>query len=72
MPGTTTESTTDNSPVGTRSAVLIRDGEPQELVLWFEDPPPADDCDGFVNALEDDEIVNWSFGPATEGEILLP
>ena len=70
--GTTTESTTDNSPVGTRSAVLIRDGEPQELILWFEDPPPADDCAGFVTALQDDAIVNAGFVPATEGEISRP
>jgi hypothetical protein len=70
--GTTTESTTDNSPVGTRSAVLVRDGEPQELILWFEDPPPADDCAGVVNALQDDAIVNAGFVPATEGEISLP
>ena len=70
--GTTTESTTDNSPVGTRSAVLVRDGTPQELILWFEDPPPADDCAGFVNGLQDGEVVNAGFGPATEGEISLP
>jgi hypothetical protein len=72
LAGTTTESTTDNSPVGTHAAVLVRDGAPQELILWFEDPPAADDCAGFVDALEDDQIVNAGFGPATEGEISLP
>ena len=70
--GTTTESTTDNSPVGTRSALLVRDGAPQEMILWFEDAPPADDCAGFVNSLQEDAIVNAGFGPVTEGEISLP
>jgi hypothetical protein len=43
------------------------------LVLALQgEPPPADDCAGVVNALQDDAIVNAGFVPATEGEISLP
>ena len=72
LAGTTTESTTDNSPVGSRSAILVRDGAPQEVILWFEDPPPAEDCAGFLEGIPEEDIVNAGFTPVTEGEISLP
>jgi hypothetical protein len=34
--------------VGTGSAVLVKQGEPDRMLLWFADSPPAGDCDAFA------------------------
>jgi hypothetical protein len=66
------ESTAEDQAVGTRSAVIVRDGAPQQVILWFEDPPPAADCPAFVDSITDEAIAGSTFGPVQEGEISLP
>jgi hypothetical protein len=34
--------------VGTGSAVLVKQGTPDKMLLWFADAPPAGDCDAFA------------------------
>ncbi len=47
------QSTSEGQAVGTRSAVIVRDGSPQQVILWFEDPssPAGAGCAAFVNAI---------------------
>ena len=41
----------DGPKAGTHAAAVIRQGEPDRLVMWFEDPPPADTCGAFLAAI---------------------
>ena len=34
--------------VGTGFAVLLKQGEPDRMLFWFADAPPAGDCDAFA------------------------
>jgi hypothetical protein len=36
---------------GSHAAAIIRPGEPDRMVMWFEDPPPADTCGAFLAAI---------------------
>lgn len=68
------QSTSEGQAVGARSAVIVRDGSPQQAILWFEDPssPAGAGCAAFVNAIPDEEVVNGGFVPVEDGEISLP
>lgn len=59
--------------VGTRTALIVREGSPQQVGLWFEDAPPAADCDAFVSAIPADAVEDpASLSPVTDGRISLP
>ena len=72
--GEIVESTSAGQPVGTRTAVLVRDGSPQQVILWFEDAasPAGAGCPAFVNAILREGVVNGGFAAVEEGEITLP
>ncbi len=36
---------------GSHAAAIVRQGEPDRMVMWFEDPPPAATCAGFLAAI---------------------
>jgi hypothetical protein len=53
---------------GRRVAFLIKDLNPDRVTVWFEDPPPADDCDSMLGNIPPDVIANESFyTPLEEG-----
>ena len=61
-------STIGDAPVGSRLAVVVRDGSPQAFDLWYEGAgAPAADCAGFLASIKDPERQ-----PATGGELNLP
>jgi hypothetical protein len=70
--GKIVQSTSPERTIGMRSAVLVRDGSPQQVIPWFEDQPRAADCAAFVDAITDEEVANGGFVPVEEGQILLP
>jgi hypothetical protein len=35
-------------PDGSHAAAIVKQGTPDRMVLWMEDPPPADTCGAFV------------------------
>ena len=70
--GTVETSTHVGLTPGTRAAIILRDGSPQELVFWFEDAAPGDDCAGFVDGISDQDVINSGFVPVSGGEISLP
>lgn len=57
--GEISQSEDDERPAGMRGAVLLLDGEPVGMGMWFEDPPPAESCDEFLGGIPD-EAVNDS------------
>ena len=62
----------DGERAGTRVALLIKDLNPDRVTVWFEDPPPADDCDSMVGNIPPDVIANDSFyTPLKEGNFSL-
>ena len=68
------QSTSEGQAVGTRSAVIIRDGSPQQVILWFEDPasPAGAGCAAFVNAIPDGRCREWRLRARRGREISLP
>jgi hypothetical protein len=46
--GSVSESNMQDAKVGTGFAVLLKQGEPDRMLFWFADAPPAGDCDAFA------------------------
>jgi hypothetical protein len=64
--------TFDGERAGKRVALLIKDLNPDRVTVWFEDPPPADDCDSMLGNIPPDVIANDSFyTPLNEGNFSL-
>jgi hypothetical protein len=71
--GEVTESRREDVAAGTRMAITVRGGPPQQISLWFEDPPPAADCPAFLDAVPADAVQNEEyFGPVIAGQIPIP
>jgi hypothetical protein len=67
------ESTPGGQPVGTRTAVIVREGSPQQVSLWFDDPSAGADCPAFLNGIPNDAVEGLGYlRPVKEGEISLP
>lgn len=41
----------DGAAAGSHAAAIVRQGQPDRMVMWFEDPPPADSCAAFLAAI---------------------
>jgi hypothetical protein len=55
--GSVSESNMKEPKVGTGSAVLLKQGEPDRMLLWFADSPPAGDCDAFARDIPDEVLA---------------
>ena len=55
--GRVSESNMQGLKVGTGSAVLLRQGEPDRMLLWFADSPPGGDCDAFARDIPDELLA---------------
>ncbi len=68
--GSVSESNMQEPKVGTGSAVLVKQGEPDRMLLWFADSPPAGDCDAFARDIPDEVLAEreHAFQPV-EGDI---
>jgi hypothetical protein len=68
--GRVSESNMQEPKVGTGSAVLLKQGEPDRMLLWFADSPPAGDCDAFARDIPDEVLAEreHAFQPV-EGDI---
>lgn len=53
-------------PNGARAAAIIRSGNPDRLVMWLEDPPPANSCSAFLAAIPAGTVTDL---PAVTGDI---
>jgi hypothetical protein len=67
--GRVSESNTQDAKVGTSWAVLLKQGEPDRMLFYFEDPPPAGDCDAFARNIPDDVFANDNRFQPVQGDI---
>jgi hypothetical protein len=67
--GSVSESNTQDAKVGTSWAVLLKRGEPDRMLFYFEDPPPAGDCDAFARNIPDEVFANDNRFQPVEGDI---
>lgn len=66
--GRVSESNMREPKVGTGSAVLLKQGEPDRMLLWFADAPPAGDCDAFARDT-DEALANENRFQPVQGDI---
>jgi hypothetical protein len=67
--GSVSESNMKEPKVGTGSAVLVKPGEPDRMLLWFADSPPAGDCDAFARNIPDEVLADENAFQPVEGDI---
>jgi hypothetical protein len=67
--GRVSESNRQDVKVGTSWAVLLKQGEPDRMLFYFEDPPPAGDCDAFARNIPDDVFANDNRFQPVQGDI---
>jgi hypothetical protein len=67
--GRVSESSLQDAKVGTGSAVLVKQGEPDRMLVWFADSPPAGDCDAFARNIPDEVLANENAFQPVEGDI---
>jgi len=73
LAGTTEQTTVPGEPLGTWSAVFVREGSPQQIGIWFSgDAPAGSDCDGFLAAHNLADIGPENFQPVASGALVLP
>jgi hypothetical protein len=71
--GTVEESTIEGGSAGDWSAVIVKDGAPQRIGIWFSDPKVEGvDCDGWLAAIDLTEIGAENFVAVTSGELVPP
>lgn len=66
--GRVSESNMQEPKVGTGSAVLLKPGEPDRMLMWFADAPPAGDCDAFARDT-DEALANENRFQPVQGDI---
>ena len=66
--GRVSESNMQEPKVGTGSAVLLKPGEPDRMLMWFADSPPAGDCDAFARDT-DEALANANRFQPVQGDI---
>ena len=66
--GRVSESNMQEPKVGTGSAVLLKQGEPDRMIVWFADAPPAGDCDAFARDT-DEALANENRFQPVQGDI---
>ena len=73
LAGTVEESTVESGSVGAWSAVVVRDGSPQQIGIWYsDDPSTASDCEAWVASIEPSTLVADLFRPVESGTLVPP
>jgi hypothetical protein len=73
LAGTTVETTVAGERAGDWSAVVVRDGTPQQIGIWFSDPKSEGiDCSGWLAAIDLGTIDLSNFEPVESGALVPP
>lgn len=73
LAGEVEESAPGGQALGTRIAVIVRDGSPQQVAIWAEEAPLAADCGAFASDIPTDAVEGpAAITPVKEGGISLP
>jgi hypothetical protein len=67
--GEVSESEDDQFPVGTPFAVLVKDGDPDRIGLWFDDRQAVTGCSEFVENIPEDALGDPNMYLPVDGEI---
>jgi hypothetical protein len=71
--GTTERSTIHGEAAGTWSAVIVKDGSPQQIAIWLSaDPSDASDCEAWLASVEPAEFEPGTFSTVESGALLPP
>ena len=71
--GTTEKSTIHGERPGAWSAVIVKDGSPQLIAIWFSaDPSAGSDCESFLASFDPAELDPEMFSPVESGVLLPP
>ena len=71
--GTTEKSTIHGEPAGTWSAVIVKDGSPQQIAIWLSaDPSTARDCEAFLASFNPADFEPGTFSPVESGTLVPP
>jgi hypothetical protein len=71
--GTIDKTTVPGAFVGAWSAVIVRNGSPQQIGIWLSAPPSeASDCDAWVASIKPAEIDPSNLSPVESGTLVPP
>lgn len=71
--GTVEQSAAEPGSAGQWSAVIVKDGSPQQIGLWLSDPKSAgSECDGWLAAIDPATIDPSNFEPVESGALVPP
>lgn len=71
--GTVEATTISTEPVGAWSAVIVKEGSPQQVGIWLsDDPSTASDCDSWLGVIDISTIDADQFAPVESGELVPP
>jgi len=71
--GTTEQTTVPGESAGAWSAVIVKDGSPQQVGLWLsDDKSEGVDCDAWLAAIDFSTVGLENFHPVESGELVLP
>jgi hypothetical protein len=71
--GTVQDTTVPGEFVGAWSAVIVKDGTPQQIGIWLSgDLADASDCDAWVASIKPAEIDAENFSPVESGSLVPP
>ena len=71
--GTTEQTTVPGEPAGDWSAVIVKDGSPQQIGIWLsDDKSEGIDCDGWLAAIDFATITPENFRPVESGALVAP
>jgi hypothetical protein len=71
--GTIEQTTLPGERAGSWSAVIVRDGSPQQIAIWLsDDKSEGSDCDGWLASIDLAEIGLEIFQPVESGALVPP
>jgi hypothetical protein len=71
--GTVEESTVESGSAGAWSAVIVKEGSPQQIGIWLsDDPSAASDCEAWLAAIDVSTIDAENFSPVESGALVPP
>ena len=71
--GTTEQTTVSGERAGDWSAVIVKDGSPQQIGIWLsDDKSEGSDCDGWLASIGLAEIGLENFQPVESGALVPP
>jgi hypothetical protein len=70
--GTVEKSTVPGESAGPWSAVIVKDGSPQQIAIWLSADREASSCDAFVASLDPAKLDPAGFSPVESGVLPPP